>query len=125
MHRHGKGCTKGTHTSDAPQVEAPKSTSSANLRVTETPAGQEIYTSGSVTSNGSTPTAAIAPAPAPPVIEEEDDPSIPVKAGTTCRRKGCGVVYESDEVNRIGDGEGTVCTYHSAPVSPMSNNLNH
>jgi hypothetical protein len=65
----------------------------------------------------------MAPAPAPPVIEEDDDPSMPVKAGTTCRRKGCDVVYESDEVNRIGDGAGTVCTYHSAPVSPTSNNL--
>lgn len=62
----------------------------------------------------------MAPAPPAPVVEEEDDPTIPVKVGTTCRRKGCGVAFESDDVNRIGDGEGTVCTYHPAPVSFMN-----
>jgi hypothetical protein len=61
--------------------------------------------------------------PPPPVIEEEDDLGIPVKAGTACQRKGCGVVFESNEKNRIGDGEGTVCTYHPAPVSCMRNGM--
>jgi len=34
--------------------------------------------------------------PATPVavIEQEDDLSIPVNVGTTCQRKGCGVVFE-------------------------------
>jgi len=109
------GCTKGPHTDDAPQMEAPKSMSSANLTMTETPAGQEVYTSGLRANNTSTLTAAMAVAPAPPVIEAADDLSVPVKIGTTCQRNGCGVVFESDEKNRIGDGEGTVCTYHPAP----------
>jgi len=108
------GCTKGTHTDDAPQLEAPKSTSGVNLKVIENPLGN---TSESRASNGPMPIAAVAMAPAPPapVIEEEDDPSIPVKAGTTCQRKGCGVAFQSDEVNRVGDGPGTLCTYHPAP----------
>lgn len=89
--------------------------------MTETPAGQEVYTSGLRANNTSTLTAAMAVAPAPPVIEAVDDLSVPVKIGTTCQRNGCGVVFESDEKNRIGDGEGTVCTYHPAPVSSIRN----
>ena len=54
-------------------------------------------------------------APAP--VLEEDDLSTPVPVGTVCRRKGCGVAFISDEVNRQGDGEGTVCQYHPLPVS--------
>jgi len=38
-----------------------------------------------------------------------------VTPGTLCRRNGCKTVYVSDAVNRQGDGEGTVCTYHPAP----------
>jgi hypothetical protein len=53
----------------------------------------------------------------PPIILEEDDLNAPVSVGTICRRKGCGVVFVSDEVNRHGDGEGTVCRYHPLPVS--------
>ncbi|KAF9001893.1 HSP20-like chaperone [Cyathus striatus] len=50
-----------------------------------------------------------------PTIEEEDDLSVSVKPGTLCRRKGCGVSFVSDDINRSGEGEGTVCIYHSAP----------
>ena len=107
------------HTDEAPKMEAPKSTSSANLTLTETPTGKEVYTSGA--SNIPTSTAAVAVAPPPPVIEAEDDLSIPVKVGTPCQRKGCAVAFETDEINRIGDGKGTVCTYHPAPVSPTRN----
>jgi len=53
--------------------------------------------------------------PPPPVVEEQDDLSVIVPPGTTCRRKGCGVAFVSDEENRLGDGEGTRCTYHPAP----------
>ena len=55
--------------------------------------------------------------PATPAILEEDDLSIPVQPGMVCRRKGCGVTFTSDEVNRQGDGEGVICHYHSLPVS--------
>ncbi|KAF9239585.1 chord-domain-containing protein [Melanogaster broomeanus] len=57
-------------------------------------------------------------APAPVVTtqpEDEDDLSVTVAAGTPCSRKGCGVAFVSDEENRIGDGEGVVCSYHPAP----------
>lgn len=52
-----------------------------------------------------------------PAIEEEDDPAVPVAPGTPCKRKGCGIPFVSDEENRQGDGPGTICTYHPAPVS--------
>jgi hypothetical protein len=87
--------------------------------MTGSDAGKEAYITQSETGGMAIQGAAMAMAPVQlaPVIEEEDDPSVPVSAGTSCRRKGCGVVFESDEINRIGDGEGTVCTYHPAPVS--------
>jgi len=52
--------------------------------------------------------------PAPPALEV-DDLNIPVTVGTSCIRKGCGVTFVSDEVNRQGDGEGTICHYHPLP----------
>ena len=65
--------------------------------------------------------AAAAPAEAPqtpaPVMLEEDDLNTTVSPGTVCRRKGCGTIFVSNEVNRQGDGEGTVCHYHPLPVS--------
>lgn len=101
-----------------PQAEVPKPSTNTNLKMTQSSDGKESYVSGSVTSNAPPPTTAIATAPVQPepLVEEEDDLSASVEPGTICRRKGCGVAYESDEVNRIGDGEGTVCVYHSAPV---------
>jgi hypothetical protein len=100
-------------------VEAPKPASTANLKMTGSGAGKESYTSTSAASGTLIQDAAIAMVPVQPepVVEEEDDPSVPVTAGTVCRRKGCGLKFDSDEANRIGDGEGTVCTYHPAPVS--------
>ena len=56
------------------------------------------------------------PANPAPVLEE-DDLNATVPPGTVCRRKGCGVTFISDEVNRQGDGEGAVCHYHPLPVS--------
>ncbi|KAH0830452.1 HSP20-like chaperone [Lanmaoa asiatica] len=47
--------------------------------------------------------------------EEEDDLSVAIAPGTQCRHKGCRVAFASDAENRIGNGEGTVCTYHPAP----------
>ncbi|KAJ7871399.1 hypothetical protein B0H14DRAFT_2723887 [Mycena olivaceomarginata] len=102
------GCTQTErHTAEAPKVEAPKPSASANLTMTES-GGQEVYSSGP--SKAAAPPAVAAPAPRPTLVEEEDDLSIPVSAGTA-------VAFVSDEVNRIGDGEGTVCTYH--PQSPI------
>lgn len=98
-------------------MQAPKSKSTASLKMTESSAGKESYTAFAARG---TPIQddAIAIGPTQPVpVVEEDDISVSVSAGTICRRKGCGLKFESDEANRIGDGEGTVCTYHPAPVS--------
>ncbi|TFK29805.1 CS-domain-containing protein [Coprinopsis marcescibilis] len=64
-----------------------------------------------------TPQKVEAPAAALPIIEDEDDLDARVEPGTQCKRRGCGVTFVSDEVNRIGNGEGTVCVYH--PMSPL------
>lgn len=88
--------------------------------MTGSDSGKEIYTSGLAASTLATPGNAALSVDAiqpEPVVEEEDDTSIAVNPGTTCRRKGCGVAFESNEANRVGDGEGTVCVYHPAPVS--------
>ena len=52
-----------------------------------------------------------------PIVEEEDDLDVPVQPGTACRRRGCKTTFVSDDENRKGDGEGTQCTYHPAPVA--------
>ncbi|KAJ7184272.1 hypothetical protein C8R46DRAFT_1063520 [Mycena filopes] len=115
------GCTQTErHTDEAPRVEAPKPSSSANLTMTTESGGQEVYSSGPSTTPKQTihnqPIEAVAtPAVRPAVIEEEDDLETPVSVGTACKHKGCSVSFVSDEVNRIGDGEGTVCTYHPSP----------
>lgn len=54
--------------------------------------------------------------PPPVVQEEEDDTSIPVPVDTPCRRSGCGAKFVSEEISRLGEGMGTVCKYHPAPV---------
>nr|GAT59638.1 predicted protein [Mycena chlorophos] len=108
------GCTQtDRHITEAaaPKPEAPKP------QLTPTPSakqenGAEVYT------NAPTPKPKPAPAPAPaptPVVEEEDDLEAVAAVGTTCKRKGCGVAFVSIEVNRVGDGEGTVCMYHPMP----------
>lgn len=67
-------------------------------------------------SNGVPPAAPVTPA----AVLEVDDLDKEVAVGTVCRRKGCGVIFISDEVNRQGDGEGTVCSYHPLPVTFLS-----
>ncbi|KAJ6608592.1 HSP20-like chaperone [Mycena sp. CBHHK59/15] len=109
------GCTQTErHTNEAPQVEAPKQSSSANLTMTESGSGgKEVYTSSNATSKRIEPVATAVVRPT--IVEEEDDLNIPVSAGTPCKHKGCGIAFVSDEVNRKGDGEGTICTYHPSP----------
>jgi len=48
-------------------------------------------------------------------IIEEDDLSVPIGKGTKCLRKGCDYVFVSEEISRIGDGEGAECHFHPAP----------
>lgn len=71
------------------------------------------------------PTAAapvVAPAPEKPKEEvkpeklEEDDESMPVPEGTTCKRRGCGRVWKDPATSR-GDGPEAICHYHpGAPI---------
>lgn len=47
---------------------------------------------------------------------EEDDESVPVPDGTTCKRRGCGVVYKDNATSR-GDGPEAQCIHHpGAPI---------
>jgi len=117
-----QGCHEGFHTDEAPKAEAPKVPSAADpsVRLTSTDAQSETYTTKSApsTAPASAPTAVGASAPAPAAApEEEEDLAAQVPAGAKCRHYGCTVVYESDEVHRVGDGPATTCVYHSKAVS--------
>lgn len=86
--------------------------------------GKEVYhiSGRSASAGGALPVEAT-PTPAPTL--ELDDLNASVEVGALCRRKGCSTVFVSDEVNRQGDGEGTVCNYHSLPVrQPIQTSLN-
>lgn len=103
-------CTTGRHSSEEAPTPVPEPVQTA--APTETKSGVETY--------GTAPSPAPAPqtAPAPPpkeVKEEEDDLSIPVPAGTKCKRLACGAEYVG-EASR-GDGPEGVCTYHPQNVS--------
>jgi hypothetical protein len=102
-------------------VEAPKPSSNATLKVTESTAGTEVFSSSPfpITSPRPSTASPITASATPSPVIEEDDLDVPVNAGTKCRRNGCGTVFVTDDVNRKGDGDGTVCTYHPAPVSPF------
>lgn len=97
-------------------MEAPNHSANSNLKMSESTAGKEVYSSKlPIAPNQSV---AVSPTPSTPaIIEDEDDLDVPVSPGVKCQRKGCGITFVSDEVNRIGDDEGTICTYHPAPVS--------
>lgn len=83
--------------------------------------GKEVFQVGNATSSTalSTATPIGAPQPPAPVVLEVDDLTAPVAVGTPCWRKGCTTTFVSDEVNRQGDDEGTVCHYHPLPVSTI------
>ncbi|KAG5220075.1 chord-domain-containing protein [Salix suchowensis] len=99
-----QGCsTADDHDANAAPVEAVKSTPNTSLHMTETLDGKEVYGSSKQARTASQD-ATIAPTP---VIQEEDDPSVPVSPGTPCRRRGCGVAFVSDALNRSEDGEGS------------------
>jgi hypothetical protein len=89
--------------------------------MTESADGKEVYTSSSARSRPQEPAKLSAAVPvAPPVsvekVEDEDDLEATVPNGTPCQRAGCKVAFVSDEENRIGDGPGTKCVYHSGAV---------
>lgn len=118
----GKGCEDGAHTEAAPQVipQVPKPAVTEVLTMTESKEGKEVYSTGpTLQSQIFAPLLTSTTLPAESILPsspEEDDLSVAVAPGTQCRRKGCSVTFASDTENRIGNGEGTVCTYHPAPV---------
>ncbi|KAF5358086.1 hypothetical protein D9756_001686 [Leucocoprinus leucothites] len=101
------------HNSEVPKAPEPKAAPPVTFAVTESSAGgKETFSSAPTKTLSQVDPELLKPAP---IIEEEDDLSIPVAPGTTCRRKGCGIPFASDEENRKGDGPGTICIYHPAP----------
>ena len=119
-----QGCTRGVHSVEAPKVEpsAVSSTPNRSLKMTESADGKEVYTSSSARSrppqepaklSAATPVAQPASAE---IAEDEDDLEATVPKGAPCQRAGCKVTFVSDEENRIGDGPGTKCVYHSGAV---------
>lgn len=80
--------------------------------------GQEVFSTQKLSSSlpPTPPTTGAKPRPSVVEIEEEDDLDTKVPPDTRCKRNGCNVAFTSDEENRLGDGEGTVCTYHPKQV---------
>jgi len=113
------GCAEvDGHSSEAPKVPEPKPSSTTTFTVAESSTeGKETYSTTSAAASGVSSQVNPEPLQPSPPTEEEDDPTEPVTPGTPCRRRGCGVPFVSDQENRQGDGPGTVCVYHPAPVS--------
>jgi len=117
------GCAIGSHSQDKPRPEAPTSSngvsSGSTLRMDTNLDGQEIYSTAGSATVPSVATAVTKPAvPTPRVayVEEEDDITVSIPVGTSCRRHGCDTKFVSDEDNR-GHGESSVCIYH--PAEPI------
>ena len=123
--RQMQGCQVGLHTPEpekpkvvVPPPSAPLNTPLSSENVTE------VFSSGppaALPLPSALPSTTVKPAiPIVVPVEEEDDHSIAVSPGTQCKRSGCKVEFVSDDVNRKGDGEGTVCTYHPGKVGIRS-----
>jgi len=113
-----QGCTEiQGHTRDIPQPVPIAKAAPQNIS-TITVDGKEVFQIGNQPPPSTVAAAAPAEAPQPPapVMLEEDDLNATVPPGTACRRKGCSTTFVSDKVHRQGDGEGTVCHYHSLPA---------
>ncbi|KAF2447850.1 chord-domain-containing protein [Karstenula rhodostoma CBS 690.94] len=107
-------CTTGTH-SDVDDTPAPEPTQAPDV-----PTNTQVDL-GSLQESLPAPvprlpaaqstTPQLAASPKPPEESEDDDPSLEVKQGMTCRRRGCGQKSEG------GDREGESCVHHpGAPI---------
>jgi hypothetical protein len=101
---------------ETPKQQAQKFHTPTNLPVVERKPDVEVYGIAPKAVDDRAPEITSTALPPPVVEEEEDDLTISVARGTICKNKGCGVAFVSDEVNRLGDGEGTICSYHPKPV---------
>jgi hypothetical protein len=96
----------------------------ANITSTRAPDGTETFVSRPAqTSSPKSLTGTPLSAEPTPIVQEEEDLDAVVPPGTVCRHNACNTPFVSDEVNRLGDGEGTICTYHTAPVSGLTKYL--
>ncbi|CEP15258.1 hypothetical protein [Parasitella parasitica] len=122
------GCTFGRHSTEP--VAAPAAVGSGESAETkDVPIKAAHVDENGVETYGKKPeasvTAAVTPAAIEPTkeekekmpeVEEEDDESIPVPEGTTCKRRGCGCVWKGQATSR-GSGAEATCCYH--PGSPI------
>jgi len=113
------GCTEAEAHTDSPQVRPPSKPqpSDHNITAQKTTDGKELFQAKPelhAPSNEVPPVPPAAPTTPAPVLEI-DDLAKEVTVGTVCKRRGCEITFVSDEVNRKGDGEGTVCSYHPLP----------
>ncbi|KAI8338100.1 chord-domain-containing protein [Chlamydoabsidia padenii] len=112
------GCTFGKHTVEKQQQQQqqPVVKESASV-VASVKDGVEVYGQQTVESVKETvEPVKVAAEQQQQEEDEDDDESIPVKVGTTCRRRGCGVTFTDDATNRQGGPE-SVCHYHpGAPI---------
>lgn len=116
-------CTTGKHTDEKPApAAAPEGEKDAAPAATSVAGGVETYGSTPAASAPSSipasmvPSSAPTPPPAPELVEEDDDLSLPVPDGAKCKRLGCGAVWQGEAVSR-GDGAEALCTYHPQAVS--------
>lgn len=111
------GCAVGTHSDEKPETtsQTHKAPTQGHLTMTKSSQGSEVYSTSIVKSAAGSTATAVTAAQIDPPTEEEDDLRVSVLPGTVCKRRGCGVTFVSDQENRVGDGAGTVCTYHPAP----------
>ena len=119
-----QGCTNGLHSDAVPKPDAAKPPANTNIKVTETQAGGKETFSTTLAPQQLAFSKPTSNRPVPePEQEEEDDLDLPVTPGTKCKRNGCKTVYESDEMNRKGDGPGAICTYHPKAVGTSASAL--
>ncbi|RIA82424.1 HSP20-like chaperone [Glomus cerebriforme] len=113
------GCTRGRHTDQVTKPPENATTTSeienltpASKVATRVENGVEIYDSSpKISYTQTTPKTVTEPA----LVEkepEEDDLSIPVSPGTTCKRSSCDKKYVDDTTSR-GEGPDAECIYHS------------
>ncbi|KAH6918718.1 HSP20-like chaperone [Coprinopsis sp. MPI-PUGE-AT-0042] len=109
------GCTETDgHTSEV-QLAPPSARAPTKPAVTPVAVEKDADGSKETFAVSTSPLPKAVPAPPPPIVHDEDDLSAPVKPGTQCLRNGCTVEFVSDDINRVGYGEGTTCVYHPMP----------
>ncbi|RUS31656.1 hypothetical protein BC938DRAFT_477359 [Jimgerdemannia flammicorona] len=123
------GCTFDKHSDTPVDVKAVEKKHEDIPQISShvTKDGVEIYDNGATIKLAShTPpprtvaeavdTSQVEKSPAEPELPEEDDLSIPVAPGTTCKRRGCDAEYK-DETTSRGEGADAECKHHpGAPI---------